>query len=116
MPHWERFKNARSGVGVYLLSLGCRPLECISISSLSMTNNDLAKHFGNIIRKLRVEAELSQESFAQLCGLHRTYVGAVERGEKNVTLETAKKIADALGMKLSSIIALLEDESDGNRS
>jgi len=77
-----------------------------------MTHQSLAPQFGRIVRQLRQERNLSQEEFAQRCGIHRTYVGAVERGEKNVTLETANKIAHALGIRLSVIIALLEKEFD----
>ncbi len=83
---------------------------------LSMKGNNLALHFGGIVRKLRRESDLSQEQFAHICGLHRTYIGAIERGEKNVTLETALKITDALDIKLSQVIALLEDELDANKS
>ncbi len=51
------------------------------------------------IRAYRAELSLSQEALADLCGLHRTYVGAVERGEKNITLGTLARLAKALGVK-----------------
>lgn len=50
------------------------------------------------VRRLRLKLGLSQEGFADRCGLHRTYVGAIERGERNVTLETLQKLAEALGV------------------
>lgn len=52
--------------------------------------------------------KLSQEEFADQCGLHRTYIGAIERGEKTVTIETALKLAKALNLTLSQIFAALE--------
>ncbi len=51
---------------------------------------------------------MSQEEFAYRCGLHRTYIGSIERGEKSVTIETANKIARALGIPLSQIFLQLE--------
>jgi len=61
------------------------------------------------VRALRTEACLSQEQYADLCGLHRTYVGSVERGEKNITIETASKLCDAFGIPLSRFFQKLEE-------
>ena len=52
------------------------------------------------MRHFRTEKNISQEELAELCGLHRTYIGAVERGERNITLINAEKIAMALGQPL----------------
>ena len=75
-----------------------------------MKNASLARHLGALIRKLRLEAGLSQEEFADHCGLHRTYIGLIERGEKTITIETALKIAMALKMPLSQLFLRLERE------
>lgn len=61
-----------------------------------MGSNDLNTRLGHNLRKIRMVAGLSQETLADLCGLHRTYVGAIERGERNVTLQTLEKITAAL--------------------
>ncbi len=56
------------------------------------------------IRRLRAEHRWSQEGLADQCGLHRTYIGAIERGEHNVTLETLERIASALGVAVTDLL------------
>jgi predicted RNase H-like HicB family nuclease len=58
----------------------------------------LLEGFGPTLGRLRVARKLSQEKLAHLCGLHATFVGAVERGEKSVTLENLERLAGGLGM------------------
>ena len=65
---------------------------------------DIKTKFGAKVRKLRLAKGLSQEAFADVCGLHRTYVGAIERGERNVSLENIEKIAKALGISIASLL------------
>lgn len=55
------------------------------------------------IKELRIQKGLSQEALADLVGLHRTYIGSVERGEKTITISSAKKIADGLEISLSEL-------------
>jgi transcriptional regulator with XRE-family HTH domain len=64
---------------------------------------DIIEKFGAKVKKLRVEAELSQESLASKANVHRTYMGMIERGEKNVTLKNINKIAKALGITISDL-------------
>jgi transcriptional regulator with XRE-family HTH domain len=56
------------------------------------------------VRRLRVKLGLSQEEFGERCGLHRTYVGAIERGERNVTLKTVAQLAEALGVASGQLL------------
>jgi len=56
------------------------------------------------IRAFRRMKDLSQEGLAEMSGLHRTYVGSVERGERNVTLSTLEVIAEALGVSVPELL------------
>jgi transcriptional regulator with XRE-family HTH domain len=58
----------------------------------------IQKHFGERVRELRKQKGLSQESLAFACELDRTYIGGVERGERNISLINIYKIAEALGV------------------
>lgn len=66
---------------------------------------DITQLYAEKVRSIRKELQLSQEELADLCGLHRTYIGAVERGERNITLLNAAKIADALQVSLSTLVS-----------
>jgi transcriptional regulator with XRE-family HTH domain len=57
------------------------------------------------LRALRKQRGWSQEVMAEECGLHRTYVGAIERGERNVTLDTLNLLAHALGVTSAELIS-----------
>ena len=57
---------------------------------------DIVKVFGTNLKKYRTKKKLSQEKFAELCGLHRTYISDVECFRRSISLENIQKIADAL--------------------
>ena len=64
--------------------------------------------FGRKVRNLRVGRGLSQEALADECGLHRTYIGSVERGERNVTLGTIVRLARVLQTSPSHLLQGIE--------
>lgn len=63
----------------------------------------IQKDFGGRVRELRKQNGLSQESLALTCHLDRTYIGGVERGERNISLLNIYKIADALGVNVGAL-------------
>jgi len=65
--------------------------------------NEILIEFGKRVRELRLERKLSQEKLAELADLHRTYIGMIERGEKNITLVNIEKIAEALNIKIEDM-------------
>lgn len=65
---------------------------------------DIRKIVGANVKRLREEVSLSQEAFADQCGLHRTYISGVERGVRNPTIEVLAKIAKALKVSPSVLL------------
>ena len=70
-----------------------------------MQQDDIRIRFGSRVRRLRNERGLSQEAFADLCGLHRTYIGSIERGEQNLSLLNIERLASTLGESLAELFA-----------
>ena len=69
-----------------------------------MQGRDYSKRLGQRIQKLREQEGWSQEEFAARCGINRSYMGRIERGELNLTLETAQKVAKGLGKTVSALL------------
>ncbi len=65
---------------------------------------DPRKKVGERVRQLRKEAGLSQEELADIAGLHRTYIGAIERGERNISLINIVQLARALRVKPAELL------------
>lgn len=78
--------------------------------------SEIAKRIGRRIRSYRVELGLSQEKLAEMSGCHSTYIGQIERGEKNATLESVEKISSALKVPLSKLFDKIENVESGTES
>lgn len=74
---------------------------------------DILKNFGVAVRRMRLLNGISQETFADLCDLHRTYVSDIELGKRNVSLENIDRIANALGISISELFMEVEKEDAG---
>lgn len=75
---------------------------------------DIAKIIGQRVRNYRTEKGLSQERLAELAGCHPTYIGQIERGEKNATLESIEKIATAMNVSLSKLFEKLGEDNSSS--
>lgn len=68
-----------------------------------MAKKDILIKFGNSVRKIRKDKGLSQEELSYRADLHRTYIGMIERAEKNITLINIEKIANALNVNINDL-------------
>lgn len=73
---------------------------------------DIIKVFGDNVKKYRTKLHLSQEEFADRCGLHRTYISAIECYRRSISLENIQRIADALEIETYK---LFKEEEDNGR-
>lgn len=78
--------------------------------------SDLVKAVGQRIRNYRTQLSLSQEKLAELSGCHPTYIGQLERGEKNATLESIDKVASSLNISLSKLFENLGGKTTDERN
>ncbi len=75
----------------------------------------MLRQLGEYLRKVRERHGWSQEELAHECELHRTYIGAVERGEYNVTLLTLRRITDTLGISLAEAVGSISKAKSKRR-
>ena len=73
---------------------------------------NIIKVFGTNLRKYRNELGVSQEKFAEMCGLHRTYISDVERFQRSIALDNVQKIADALGVEAYMLFVEEEQKNE----
>ena len=93
----------------------CRRKRVESETLLDMEEglaNLLLKALGQRIRALRTEQGYSQEAFADKCGVHRTFMGTIERGESNLSFQNILKVAITLGVSLSTLFLDLEEKAE----
>ena len=75
-------------------------------------NVDLVTIFGLNVRKYRLQIGVSQEKFAEMCDLHRTYISDIERFQRSISLKNIQKIATALNV--DPYVLLMEEKNDKN--
>src|SRR3990167_8804622 len=113
----ERSFNAKPSGAAHGASLEYRDRPCATYSRSTNSHHrikfyamSITKLFAQNVRELLLERGFSQEELAHRAGLHRTYVGAVERGERNITLLNAQRIAEALGVALDRCVRLNDEK------
>ena len=72
---------------------------------------DIVKVFGSNVKRYRQQTGLSQEAFAEKCGMHRTYISAIECFRRSISLENIQRIADALGVEPYKLLLLSEEDA-----
>lgn len=78
-----------------------------------MAGEELTRKFGALVKHYRLEKGLSQERLGEMCGLHRNYIGAIERAERTPSIVSADRLARALGTTLAEIFTELEQSEGG---
>ncbi len=92
-----------------MLFIVCRLISGLSIVSTLVDPKKYIRTLGDVVRQKRIKLGYSQESFAAEIGLHRTYMGQIERGEKNLTMKNLLRIADAFDTKTSTLLREVEN-------
>jgi len=88
-----------------MLFIVCRVIDCthITLMKSNMSNFNIRKKFGKRVRFLRNLIKLSQEELGFKSDIHRTYIGAVERGEQNISLDNIYKLSKALKVSIKDL-------------
>lgn len=76
---------------------------------------DIVKVFGTNVKRYRQELGISQESFAEKCGLHRTYISAIECFRRSISLENIQRIADALNVEAYKLLLENKEDADNDK-
>jgi transcriptional regulator with XRE-family HTH domain len=93
-----------------MLCLVCRCFVVID-HDIEMTRElNVVSVVAENVRLLRLKRSWSQEELADRCSLHRTYIGAIERGERNITVRTLFRIAEALGCEALELLKVRRDD------
>lgn len=99
----NRIGESSETLVIVCLFIACCRLVAAIPNFLPM--NDIRVRFGLRVRQLRSAKGWSQEHFADRCGLHRTYIGSIERGEQNISLVNIEKVAATLGIPLAELFS-----------
>ena len=93
-----------------ILPRGCRSLDsCWARCKFDVDVTLLQRNLGNVIRTERLKLGLNQEQLAERCQVHRTYIGIVERGESNISIQNVVRIANGLNMPVWKLIRAAEE-------
>lgn len=85
----------------------------VAVRNTRHVNGDLQRQVGRRIRQIREERGVSQEKLAEQLGNHRTYIGAIERGERNMSLQVVETLAAQLGVQPYDLLCPRADDAEG---
>lgn len=88
----------------------------MSQGKLRSPSKQIVSNLANNVRLLRKSKSISQEKLADLCGIHRTYIGSIERCERNVTLSTLELLANTLGVSVTQLLTPMADDTEPDPS
>ena len=77
-----------------------------AVANLNQVKTDILNKFGERIKRLRLEKSWSQEVLAEKTGFHRTYIGMIERGERNLSLKNIETFAKTFEIKISELLEI----------
>jgi len=97
------FSSLYKSIDIHMLTIVCRTKVSKRVYYSYHMKREVLIKFGNKVREQRLLLGLSQEELASRAGVHRTYVGMIERAEKNITLTNVEKIAKALKLSIDEI-------------
>lgn len=100
--------NSLLNITFNIYSLFCN----VNFSGRILIGMDISKELGMKIRYYRKEKEITQEKLAELCGFHPTYIGQLERGEKNASIETLYRVSRGLNISMCSLLDEIECSFD----
>jgi DNA-binding XRE family transcriptional regulator len=99
-----------ASIYLWMLPKVCRYFDSSWIQCISNVDETLLqRNLGDVIRAERIALGLSQEELAERCQLHRTYIGSVERGERNISIQNVVRIANALNTRVWMLIRAAEE-------
>lgn len=80
-------------------------MENYSGMTTKKATSNIREILGKNLRQKRIEKQISQEELAEIAGLHRTYIGSVERGERNISIDNIEKLCKALNMSIKELLS-----------
>ena len=89
----------------YLKSVALKASLCL-VPNVVIRKNNARQIFGVNLRRCREALKMSQEDLAEKAALHRTYIGSVERGERNVSIDNMERLAAAVGKRIPDLLEL----------
>ena len=109
VPSLSRVHNSLCGVNQNKTTVLCPYFVFVgNLAWMAQSHSAMSDAFSQVVKKHREKKGISRAALAEMAGLHQTYVGLLEREERSPNLDTAKAIADALGLPLTRMISEAE--------